>query len=100
MGYSLNALHSFAHADGNYHLMGCMLSAAPRNKWWMEEILKTKDFVKEQSDDNLGRTMFSFAVSVKAFLQRPLMPQAFIGMRMDTKREMRHLLYLKVLPLL
>ena len=23
-----NALHSFAHADGNYHLMGCMLSAA------------------------------------------------------------------------
>ena len=23
-----NALHSFAHADGGYHLMGCMLSAA------------------------------------------------------------------------
>ena len=29
-----NALHSFAHADGNYHLMGCMLSAASCNKWW------------------------------------------------------------------
>ena len=23
-----NALHAFAHADGHYHLMGCMLSAA------------------------------------------------------------------------
>ena len=32
-----NALHSFAHADGNYHLMGCMLSAASCNKWWMDE---------------------------------------------------------------
>ena len=44
-----NALHSFAHADGNYHLMGCMLSAASCNKWWSEEILKTKDFAAEQA---------------------------------------------------
>ena len=45
----INALHSFAHADGNYHLMGCMLSAASCNKWWSEEILKTTDFVNEQA---------------------------------------------------
>ena len=43
-----NALHSFAHADGHYHLMGCMLSAASCNKWWMDEILKTKEYSKEQ----------------------------------------------------
>ena len=43
-----NALHSFAHADGNYHLMGCMLSAASCNKWWMEEILRTKEYQVEQ----------------------------------------------------
>ena len=30
-----NALHSFCHADGSYHLMGCMLSAASCNKWWI-----------------------------------------------------------------
>ena len=29
---SHNALHAFAHADGHYHLMGCMLSAASCNK--------------------------------------------------------------------
>lgn len=45
-----NALHAFAHADGNYHLMGCMLSAGSCNKWWLEEIIDTKDFAKEQQD--------------------------------------------------
>ena len=31
-----NALHSFDHADGYYHLMGCMLSALPAtNGGWM-----------------------------------------------------------------
>lgn len=45
---SHNALHAFAHADGHYHLMGCMLSAASCNKWWMEDILETKDFAAQQ----------------------------------------------------
>ena len=52
-----NALHSFAHADGNYHLMGCMLSAASCNKWWMDDIIGTKDYPAEQkpiTDDKLG----------------------------------------------
>lgn len=52
-----NALHSFDHADGNFHLMGCMLSAASCNKWWMDEIIGTKDYGKEQepiTDDKLG----------------------------------------------
>ena len=44
-----NALHSFCHADGNYHLMGCMLSAASCKKWWLEEILNTNDYAGEQS---------------------------------------------------
>ena len=45
-----NALHSFDHADGNFHLMGCMLSAASCNKWWMDEILQTKEYAKEQEN--------------------------------------------------
>ncbi len=44
-----NALHAFAHADGHYHLMGCMLSAASCNKWWMDEIIGTKDYAAEQA---------------------------------------------------
>ena len=44
---SANALHSFCHADGNYHLMGCILSAASCNKWFCESILGTKDYSGE-----------------------------------------------------
>lgn len=53
-----NGLHAFCHANGAYHLMGCMLSAAGSLKWWVEEILKSKDYnhlmdlAKEASLDN------------------------------------------------
>lgn len=88
---SFNALHSFAHADGNYHLMGCMLSAASCNKWWMEEILKTKDFAKEQSNiDNLGENnvfFLPYLMGERSPHNDPDAAGTFIGMRMDTKRE-------------
>ena len=88
---NFNALHSFAHADGNYHLMGCMLSAASCNKWWMEEILKTKDFAKEQENiENLGENNVFFLPYLMGERSPHNDPDAvgtFIGMRMDTKRE-------------
>ena len=31
-GDEKQAIHSFCHADGGYHLMGCILSAASCNK--------------------------------------------------------------------
>ncbi len=50
-----NALHSFAHADGGYHLMGCILSAASCNKWWSEEVLHTTDYAAEQTPITAGQ---------------------------------------------
>lgn len=88
---SFNALHSFAHADGNYHLMGCMLSAASCNKWWMEDILKTKDFAAEQKDiKNLGHNSVYFLpylMGERSPHNDPKAKGAFIGMSLDTKRE-------------
>ena len=58
-----NALHAFAHADGRYHLMGCMLSAASCNKWLCDEILNTTDYAGEQkdiTDDRLGNNRVYF----------------------------------------
>ena len=52
-----NALHAFCHADGGWHLMGCMLSAASCNKWFCEDILGTSNYAAEQADitdDRLG----------------------------------------------
>ena len=86
-----NALHSFDHADGYYHLMGCMLSAASCNKWWMEDILKTEDFGGEQKGiDNLGENKVFFLpylMGERSPHNDPFARGSFIGMSMDTRRE-------------
>lgn len=86
-----NALHSFAHADGHYHLMGCMLSAASCNKWWMEEILKTIDFEKEQEGiEKLGENQvfyLPYLMGERSPHNDPKARATFIGMTMDTTRE-------------
>lgn len=86
-----NALHSFAHADGNYHLMGCMLSAASCNKWWSEEILKTKDFGAEQAGiAKLGENnvfYLPYLMGERSPHNNPDARAMFIGMSMNTTRE-------------
>lgn len=86
-----NALHLFAHADGNYHLMGCMLSAASCNKWWMDEILKTKDYAGEQAQiAGLGENRvfyLPYLMGERSPHNDPDARAAFIGMSMDTTRE-------------
>ena len=87
-----NALHSFDHADGNYHLMGCMLSAASCNKWWMDEIIGTKDYGKEQepiTDDKLGTNnvfYLPYLMGERSPHNNPDARAMFIGMSMDTTR--------------
>lgn len=86
-----NALHSFAHADGNYHLMGCMLSAASCNKWWMEEILRTKEYQVEQDGiRKLGENpvfYLPYLMGERSPHNDPDARAAFVGMSMDTTRE-------------
>ncbi|WP_147570348.1 xylulokinase [[Clostridium] hylemonae] len=85
-----NALHSFAHADGNYHLMGCMLSAASCNKWWAEDILKTKDYAAEQEAIHaLGENnvfYLPYLMGERSPHNDPKARAMFIGMSMDTTR--------------
>ncbi len=85
-----NALHAFAHADGNYHLMGCMLSAASCNKWWMEEIIGTEDFGAEQAKiQKLGENhvfFLPYLMGERSPHNNPNARAAFIGMSMDTTR--------------
>lgn len=86
-----NALHAFCHADGHFHLMGCMLSAASCNKWWMEEILKTKEFSKEQENIvKLGENhvyYLPYLMGERSPHNDPRARACFIGMTMDTARE-------------
>ena len=85
-----NALHSFAHADGHYHLMGCMLSAASCNKWWMDEIIGTKDYATEQAQiRKLGENhvyFLPYLMGERSPHNDPNARGTFIGMTMDTTR--------------
>ena len=85
-----NALHSFAHADGSYHLMGCMLSAASCNKWWMDEIIGTKDYAAEQKNiEKLGENhvyFLPYLMGERSPHNNPNARATFIGMTMDTTR--------------
>ena len=87
-----NALHAFAHADGGYHLMGCMLSAASCNKWLMDDILRTKDYAGEQApitDDRLGRNhvyFLPYLMGERSPINDTNARGTFIGMSMDTSR--------------
>lgn len=47
--YSADAyarLHSFAHANGKYHQMGVVLSAAGALKWWLEKVNESHNYQK------------------------------------------------------
>ncbi len=91
-----NALHSFAHASGKYHLMGCILSAASCNKWWMEEVLRSKDYAGEE--EGLSELLGENEVFFLPYLMGERSPHndvnargAFIGIRPDTSRQKMNL---------
>ena len=87
-----NALHSFAHADGGYHLMGCILSAASCNKWWQEDILGGGDYQGEEAKiapEKLGQNdvyYLPYLMGERSPHNDPAARGAFAGLRMDTGR--------------
>ncbi len=88
-----NSLHSFCHADGGYHLMGCILSAASCNKWICEDILKTSDYETEQAcihDNDLGNNhvyFLPYLMGERSPINDTDARGTFTGMRMDTQRK-------------
>ena len=87
-----NALHAFAHADGHYHLMGCMLSAASCNKWLMEDIFRTRDYAAEQAPitpDKLGNNhvyFLPYLMGERSPINDTDARGTFVGLTMDTGR--------------
>jgi len=87
-----NSLHSFAHADGGYHLLGCILSAASCNKWLTEDIFKSHDYSYEEKHityDKLGENRVFFLpylMGERSPINDPNARGCFIGMTMNTSR--------------
>ena len=89
-GDATQAIHSFCHADGGYHLMGCILSAAACNKWFCDEILNTKDYkAEEQAVDRLGKNEIFFLpylMGERSPINDVNATGTFIGLRLSTSR--------------
>ncbi|MBQ3037582.1 MAG: xylulokinase [Clostridia bacterium] len=89
---SNNALHSFCHSDGGYHLMACMLSAASCNKWFCDEVLNTNDYAQEQkeiSDDMLGKNnvfFLPYLMGERSPINDTNATGMFIGLRPNTTK--------------
>ena len=87
-----NALHAFAHADGGWHLMGCMLSAASCNKWWQDEIIGATDYKGEEArilPEKLGKNhvyFLPYLMGERSPINDTNARGTFIGMTMDTTR--------------
>ncbi len=87
-----NSIHAFAHADGYYHLMGCMLSAASCKAWFINDILHTDDYKGEEApitDDRLGCNnvfFMPYLMGERSPYNNPNARAAFIGMSMDSTR--------------
>ncbi len=87
-----NALHAFAHADGGWHLMGCMLSAASCNSWWQNSIIGTGDYKGEEdkiTPDRLGHNhvyFLPYLMGERSPINDTNARGMFIGMTMDTTR--------------
>ncbi len=87
-----NALHAFAHADGGWHLMGVVLSAASCNKWLLEDILGTSDHAAEQAgieEAKLGENhvfFLPYLMGERSPINDTNARGSFIGMTMDTSR--------------
>ncbi len=87
-----NALHAFAHADGGYHLMGCMLCAASCNKWLMEDIFHTDRYGEEQAaiaEDKLGENhvfFLPYLMGERSPINDTNARGTFLGLTMDTCR--------------
>lgn len=85
-----NAIHAFGHANGNFHLMGCMLSAASCLKWWLEDILNTDDYEGEQKGikgkgDN-PVYFLPYLMGERSPHNDPSVRGAFLGLGLDTTR--------------
>ena len=89
-GDSAQAIHSFCHSDGGYHLMGCILSAASCNKWFCDEILNTKDYKAEEAAiAELGKNevfFLPYLMGERSPINDTNATGMFIGLRPNTSR--------------
>lgn len=85
-----NRLHAFCHANGKYHSMGVMLSAASCLKWWVEEVNRgmTFDQLLEEAkgSQSSGVVFLPYLFGERTPYSDPDARGCFIGLSINTTR--------------
>ncbi len=84
-----NRLHAFCHANGEYHTMGVMISAASCLKWWNEEALKhntIQDLIDELPEEVDDVIFLPYLMGERTPYADPNAKGVFFGMSMTTDR--------------
>lgn len=82
-------MHMFRHANGKFHIMGCMLTSAGAMKWWVDDILKADfnevlDEVDETAVDDL--LFLPYLMGERSPINDPNAKGAFYGLNLSHKR--------------
>lgn len=85
-----HAIHFFCHANGEYHALACILSAASADEWWIKSILNS-DFQYEEAKVSALGTNRVFFLPYLAGERSPHndtgLRGAFFGISNQTTRE-------------
>lgn len=83
-----NRLHAFCHANGRYHSMGVMLSAASSLKWWAEQVVVSDiEVLLGEVDEAISSTVFlPYLLGERTPYPDPDARGTFVGMDMNTGR--------------
>lgn len=84
-----SAIHVFDSANGGYHYLACILSAASCQKWWIEKILKT-DYNMSGLDKYLGKNTVCFLpylMGERSPINNPEAKAVLLGMTPATTQE-------------
>ncbi|WP_461204942.1 xylulokinase [Clostridium sp. DL1XJH146] len=87
-----NRLHAFVHANGKYHSMGVMLSAASCLQWWVDDVNKGVSFeellkeAEEIAPGSEGLIFLPYLTGERTPYPDPDAKGSFVGMTTTTKR--------------
>lgn len=82
-------MHVFRHANGRFHFMGCMLSAAGSMQWWSEEVtgMSVGDLLDEMPGVCTDAPLFlPYLMGERSPINDPNAKGAFYGINLAHKR--------------
>lgn len=85
---NISFLQSYAHANGKYHLMSVMLSAAGSIKWFNEKVLDNEDYIKlyeeiEKISPNDSIFFLPYLSGERASINDPYARGVFFGLNLS-----------------